>query len=80
VQLFWDIGLEIGHSIRTVEECLAESAADITVQTSLLEARLVTRQPAPVSCAAGTLQRRHGIRAPFPGQERSEMRQRQHQV
>jgi [protein-PII] uridylyltransferase len=42
VQLFWDIGLEIGHSIRTVEECLAESAADITVQTSLLEARLVT--------------------------------------
>lgn len=42
VQLFWDLGLEIGHSIRTVDECLSESAADITVQTSLLEARLVT--------------------------------------
>jgi [protein-PII] uridylyltransferase len=42
VQLFWDIGLEIGHSIRTVDECLVESAADITVQTSLLEARLIT--------------------------------------
>jgi len=42
VQLFWDIGLEIGHSIRTVDECLSESAADITVQTSLLESRLVT--------------------------------------
>ncbi|MEM4986438.1 [protein-PII] uridylyltransferase [Collimonas sp. H4R21] len=42
VQLFWDIGLEIGHSIRTVDECLSESAADITVQTSLLEARLVS--------------------------------------
>ena len=42
VQQFWDMGLEIGHSIRTVEECLQESAADITVQTSLLEARLVT--------------------------------------
>jgi [protein-PII] uridylyltransferase len=42
VQLFWDLGLEIGHSIRTVEDCLVESAADITVQTSLLEARLVT--------------------------------------
>ncbi|MBV0878546.1 [protein-PII] uridylyltransferase len=42
VQLLWDLGLEIGHSIRTVEECLSESAADITVQTSLLEARLVT--------------------------------------
>ncbi|WP_194712073.1 [protein-PII] uridylyltransferase [Noviherbaspirillum soli] len=42
VQLLWDLGLEIGHSIRTVGECLSESAADITVQTSLLEARLVT--------------------------------------
>jgi [protein-PII] uridylyltransferase len=42
VQLLWDLGLEIGHSIRTVDECMMESAADITVQTSLLEARLVT--------------------------------------
>jgi [protein-PII] uridylyltransferase len=42
VQTLWDIGLEIGHSIRTIDECLTESAADITVQTSLLEARLVT--------------------------------------
>lgn len=42
VQLIWDIGLEIGHSIRTVDECLIEAAADITVQTCLLEARLVT--------------------------------------
>jgi [protein-PII] uridylyltransferase len=41
IQLFWDIGLEIGHSIRTIDECLSESAADVTVQTSLLEARLV---------------------------------------
>ncbi len=42
VRVFWDIGLEIGHSIRTVEECMTEAAADITVQTSLLEARRVT--------------------------------------
>jgi [protein-PII] uridylyltransferase len=41
VQLLWDLGLEIGHSIRTVDECLSESKADITVQTCLLEARLV---------------------------------------
>jgi [protein-PII] uridylyltransferase len=41
VQLLWDLGLEIGHSIRTIDECMSESAADITVQTSLLEARLV---------------------------------------
>jgi [protein-PII] uridylyltransferase len=37
----WDVGLEIGSSVRTVDECLAESARDVTVQTSLLEARLV---------------------------------------
>lgn len=39
---FWDIGLEIGHSVRTVQECLNEAANDITVQTALLEARLLT--------------------------------------
>ncbi|MES2613297.1 MAG: [protein-PII] uridylyltransferase [Pseudomonadota bacterium] len=37
----WDAGLEIGSSVRTVAECLAESAADVTVQTSLLEARQI---------------------------------------
>ncbi len=42
VQMLWDLGLEIGHSIRTVDECLSESATDITVQTSLVEARLIT--------------------------------------
>jgi [protein-PII] uridylyltransferase len=38
----WDAGLEIGSSVRTVSECLHESANDVTVQTSLLEARLIT--------------------------------------
>ncbi|MBS1187558.1 MAG: [protein-PII] uridylyltransferase [Burkholderiaceae bacterium] len=41
VTLLWDLGLDIGHSIRTVDECISESAADITIQTALLEARLV---------------------------------------
>ena len=41
IPLFWDLGLEVGHSIRTVDECLAESAGDITIQTALLEARLL---------------------------------------
>ena len=38
----WDSGLEIGSSVRTVSECLDESGKDITVQTSLLEARRIT--------------------------------------
>ncbi len=37
----WDTGLEIGSSVRTVTECVQESSADITVQTSLLEARFL---------------------------------------
>ena len=38
----WDSGLEIGSSVRTIDECLTESGKDITVQTSLLEARCIT--------------------------------------
>jgi [protein-PII] uridylyltransferase len=37
----WDIGLEIGSSVRTVEQCMAESERDITVQTALLESRFL---------------------------------------
>ncbi|RYF77052.1 MAG: [protein-PII] uridylyltransferase [Comamonadaceae bacterium] len=37
----WDAGLEIGSSVRTLGECLSEAAKDLTVQTSLLEARLI---------------------------------------
>ncbi|MCW5610644.1 MAG: [protein-PII] uridylyltransferase [Rubrivivax sp.] len=38
----WDTGLEIGSSVRTVDECVAEAARDVTVQTALLEARRIT--------------------------------------
>ena len=41
VQTCWDVGLEIGHSVRTVEACITEADADITVETNLLEARFV---------------------------------------
>jgi [protein-PII] uridylyltransferase len=38
----WDSGLEIGSSVRTVSQCMAEATKDVTVQTALLESRLVT--------------------------------------
>ena len=37
----WDIGLEVGHSVRTIDDCQQESLADISVATTLLEARLL---------------------------------------
>ncbi|MES3014446.1 MAG: [protein-PII] uridylyltransferase [Pseudomonadota bacterium] len=37
----WDIGLEIGSSVRTVDECVEEASRDVTVQTALLEARFL---------------------------------------
>ncbi len=37
----WDSGLDIGHSVRTIEEAVEESKKDITVITSLLEARAI---------------------------------------
>lgn len=40
----WDTGLEIGSSVRTVAECIYESEQDITVRTSLLEARYLCGQ------------------------------------
>ena len=42
ISLFWDIGLEVGHSVRTIDECLTESKNDITVMTNLLESRYLT--------------------------------------
>ncbi|AMN47363.1 protein-PII uridylyltransferase [Steroidobacter denitrificans] len=38
----WDIGLEIGHSVRTIDDCQRECAADVSVATTLIEARLLT--------------------------------------
>ena len=41
IGLFWDVGLEIGHSVRTVDACIETARTDITIETSLLEARLL---------------------------------------
>ena len=41
VSVLWDVGLEVGHSVRSVAQCVEEARNDITVQTNLLEARLL---------------------------------------
>lgn len=38
----WDLGLEVGHSTRSIADCTEQATADITVATNLMEARLLT--------------------------------------
>ncbi|MEF9995748.1 MAG: [protein-PII] uridylyltransferase, partial [Burkholderiaceae bacterium] len=38
----WDLGLALGHSVRTLDECREEAAADVTALTAMLESRLIT--------------------------------------
>lgn len=37
----WDIGLEVGHSVRTIEDCIEQGKADVTVITNMIESRLI---------------------------------------
>jgi [protein-PII] uridylyltransferase len=41
VSLLWDIGLDVGHSVRKLKECVNEAKKDITTQTNLMESRFL---------------------------------------
>ncbi|MBW3566664.1 MAG: [protein-PII] uridylyltransferase [Proteobacteria bacterium] len=41
ITFLWDIGLEIGHSVRTVAESVSAARDDITIATALMESRLL---------------------------------------
>ena len=41
VGTLWDLGFEVGHSVRTIPECLVEAERDVTVATALLEGRYI---------------------------------------
>ena len=42
LKLLWDVGLQVGHSFRSVRECVTEARGDLHSRTALTEARLVT--------------------------------------
>ncbi|MFO1061035.1 MAG: [protein-PII] uridylyltransferase [Dongiaceae bacterium] len=37
----WDLGLKVGQAARSIDECLRQARADVTIRTSLLEARFL---------------------------------------
>jgi len=39
--LLWDLGLKVGHATRSIDDCIRLSKGDITIRTSLLEARWI---------------------------------------
>jgi [protein-PII] uridylyltransferase len=43
--LLWDTGLYLGHSVRTIDQCVQESLADVITATTLMESRLLAGNP-----------------------------------
>src|ERR1700727_2888589 len=39
--VLWDLKLKVGHATRTVDECLKQARADMTIRTTLVEARFI---------------------------------------
>src|SRR5436190_22560483 len=74
IHSLWDLGLEPGHSVRSVSECVEEAAKDVTVDTSLLEARLVTGNPALMLELDARLRARRDVRAFFDAKFREQER------
>lgn len=46
ITFLWDCGLEVGHSVRSIDDCVRESLEDITTATNLFEARRLHGAPA----------------------------------
>ncbi|MCE0556280.1 MULTISPECIES: bifunctional uridylyltransferase/uridylyl-removing protein GlnD [unclassified Motilimonas] len=41
ITFLWDLRLEIGHSVRTIDDCIQLGLEDITIATNLIESRLI---------------------------------------
>ena len=53
----WDLGLKVGHATRSVAQCLADAQSDLTIRTSLLDARLLAGDADVFACFLGEFAR-----------------------
>ncbi len=74
VGALWDTGLEPGHSVRTVGECVEEATKDVTVDTGLLEARLVAGDAKLMESMEARLRARRDVRKFFEAKFREQKR------
>ncbi len=73
----WDAGLEIGSSVRNVADCISQAENDVTVQTSLLESRLIVGNKVLYARFATQFRQSMDAKAFFVAKT-LEMRQRHH--
>ena len=74
VGALWDSGLEPGHSVRTIGECVDEARKDVTVDTSLLESRLVAGNPDLLGDLGKRLAAQRDLRTYFEAKFREQKR------
>src|SRR5699024_3176427 len=74
----WDLGLRLGHSVRTIAQCQYLAAADVTVETSLLEARYLAGNEALLETLNQTIRAQLDQHL-FYQAKQTEMRQRHQQ-
>ncbi len=43
--MLWDLRLKVGHSTRSIDECMRQARADMTIRTAMLEARFLCGEP-----------------------------------
>jgi [protein-PII] uridylyltransferase len=41
----WDLGLKVGHATRSIDECIRQAKADMTIRTAVLESRFLLGDP-----------------------------------
>jgi [protein-PII] uridylyltransferase len=75
IAAMWDLGIEPGHSVRTLEDCQREAANDITVETSLMEARWLVGNKELLARLLGLMRDQQDAQTFFQA-KRAEMQQR----